>query len=98
MARNTADMPIRPYGSSIAGAIPDPSLMKTMEIALNSADSKIFFKHSDGTLKVIDNANVSGLSASISSKANSADVYSRDEIDALVIGNLSIATINGGNF
>lgn len=98
MARNTADMPIRPYGSSIAGAVPDPALMKTMEIALNTADSKIFFKHSDGTLKVIDNANVSVLSESISSKANTADVYSKTEIDALVIGNLTITSIDGGTF
>jgi hypothetical protein len=41
---------------------------------------------------------VEDLTVTVSSKANSADVYLKTEIDELVIGNLSIATINGGTF
>lgn len=42
---------IKIKGSSTPGAVPSPSSLEVRELAVNTADGKLFTKHSDNTVK-----------------------------------------------
>lgn len=94
------------YGSTTPGAIPSASKLVTndsgVELALNAADGKLFFKDAAGFVRVIADAN--GIGASGTADINSGTIDgtaigssdpSTGAFTTLVTGALSVPTING---
>ena len=51
---------IKPKKSSVAGEIPSPADLEVAELAVNTADGKLFVKHTDDTIKEISGAGTGG--------------------------------------
>ncbi len=94
------------YGSTTPGAIPSASKLVTndsgVELALNAADGKLFFKDAAGFVRVIADAN--GIGASGTADINSGTIDgtaigssdpSTGAFTTLVTGALSVPTISG---
>ena len=45
--------PLKPKRSTISGEVPSPGDLQNGELAANTADGKLFVKHTDGTIKTI---------------------------------------------
>ena len=45
--------PLKPKRSTISGEVPSPGDLQSGELAANTADGKLFVKHTDGTIKTI---------------------------------------------
>ena len=52
--------PIRPKRSTVAGEVPQASDLAVGEVAINTADGKLFTKHADETVKEISGGSGEG--------------------------------------
>ncbi len=51
---------IKPKKTSVAGEIPSPADLEVSELAVNTADGKLFVKHTDDTIKEISGSGGGG--------------------------------------
>ena len=52
---------LKPRKSSTSGEVPQPQDLEVAEIAINTADGRIFTKHTDNSIKEIINVSGAGL-------------------------------------
>lgn len=71
--------PLKPKRSTISGEAPSPGDLQNGELAVNTADGKLFVKHTDGTIKVIaeDSISLATLKAEVAAATDFTDFQSR---------------------
>ena len=76
---------IKPRRSTVAGEKPSSLELQVAEIALNTADGKIFTKHTDGSIKEISGSGGGGGGGSISAIEDIGNVQARQSVSPGVL-------------